>query len=294
MNYFKTFLLMAGLLALMMVVGQMLGGTQGMISFFILGLLMNFVSYWFSDKIVLSMYGAKSVSEQELPQVYRIVRNLTQKANLPMPKIYLMESPMPNAFATGRNPKHAAVAVTSGILDILDEKELTGVLGHELAHVKNRDILIATIAAAVAGAIMMMSRMAMWFGHGRDDRDNRVHPAIMFFLAILAPIAAMIIQMAISRSREYGADESGAEISGLPLALASALKKLQAGVKRNPMEVNSATAHLFIVSPLSGESLMTLFSTHPPIPERVKRLEKIAERMAAGFSANSNIPKIIY
>lgn len=291
MNYFKTFLLMFGLLVLMMIVGRLIGGNQGMIGFFVMGLIMNFVSYWFSDKIVLMMYGAKEKGESELPQVYSIVRKLTQKANMPMPKIFLMDSPMLNAFATGRNPEHAAVAVTSGILEVLDERELTGVLGHELSHVRNRDILIATVAAAIAGAIVMASRMAMWFGPRGDDRENRSSGAAMLVMAILAPIAAMIIQMAISRSREYGADESGAELTGMPLALASALKKLQAGVKRNPVEVSPATAHLFIVSPLSGESFLTLFSTHPPISERVKRLEEMAQEMKPGPGA---MPKIVY
>ena len=291
MNYFKTFMLMFGLLALMMLVGQLIGGTQGMISFFIMGLVMNFVSYWFSDKIVLMMYGAKQTKESDLPQVYGIIRKLIQKANLPMPKIYLMDSPLPNAFATGRNPEHSAVAVTTGILDILDERELTGVLGHELSHIKNRDILIATIAAAFAGAIMMVSRMSLFFGHGRDSGENRSNGAVMLIAAILAPLAAMIIQMAISRSREYAADESGAEVSGMPLALASALKKLQAGVKRNPVEVSPAAAHLFIVSPLSGKSFLTLFSTHPPVLERVKRLEAIASQITPG---PNSMPKIVY
>lgn len=298
MNYFKTFVLMAGLLALMMIVGQVIGGTQGMVGFFIIGLLMNFVSYWFSDKIVLMMYGAKEVKESDLPQVYSIIRKLTQKADLPMPRIYLMESPLPNAFATGRNPEHSAVAVTTGILDILDTSELTGVLGHELSHIKNRDILIATVAAAIAGAIMMVSRMAMFFGGGShdDDRDSRSSGLVLILVAILAPFAAMIIQMAISRSREYAADESGAEMTGIPLALASALKKLQNGVKRNPVEVSPATAHLFIVSPLTGESFLTLFSTHPPISERVKRLEAMATQMMPGspISGSSSIPKIVY
>ena len=291
MNYFKTFALMLGLLILMMLVGQLIGGTQGMISFFIMGLVMNFISYWFSDKIVLMMYGAKEAKESDLPQVYSIIRKLIQKANLPMPKIYLMDSPLPNAFATGRNPEHSAVAVTTGILDILDERELTGVLGHELSHIKNRDILIATIAAALAGAIMMVSRMALFFGHGRDSNENRSNGAVMLIAAILAPLAAMIIQMAISRSREYAADESGAEVSGMPLALASALKKLQAGVKRHPVEVSPAAAHLFIVSPLSGKSFLILFSTHPPVPERVKRLEAIASQVTPG---PNSMPKIVY
>lgn len=291
MNYFKTFLLMVGLLALMMLVGNLVGGYHGMISFFIVGLLMNFVSYWFSDKIVLLMYGAKEAKESDLPQVYAIVRKLTQKANLPMPRIYLIDMPLPNAFATGRNPAHSAVAVTTGILGILDERELTGVMGHELSHVKNRDILIATVAAAIAGAIMMISRMSLFFGGGRDDGENRGNAIVLLILAILAPIAAMIIQMAISRSREYAADKSGADMTGIPLALASALKKLQAGVQRNPVNVSPATAHLFIVSPLSGKSFLTLFSTHPPITERVKRLEAMASQMTPG---SSSMPKIVY
>lgn len=287
---------MFGLLALMMLVGQVIGGNQGMVSFFVMGLIMNFISYWFSDKIVLLMSGAKPVEEKELPQVYKIVRKLTQSQNMPMPKIFLMQSPVPNAFATGRNPEHAAVAVTTGIMNILDEKELTGVLGHELAHVKNRDILISTIAAAIAGAVMMASRMFMWFGmfggHGNDNRENRSNGLVMLLVAIMAPIAAMIIQMAISRAREYSADETGAEITQLPLSLASALKKLQSGVQRNPQEISPATAHLFIVSPLSGGSFLTLFSTHPPIPERVKRLEAIASKINPGFSGTN--PKIVY
>ena len=280
MNYFKTFFLMAALLALMMLVGELLGGAHGMFTFFIMGLVMNFISYWFSDKIILMMSGAKPVQESELPTVYRIVRNLAREAQLPMPKIYLMDTPLPNAFATGRNPEHSAVAVTTGILKILDEQELTGVLGHELSHVKNRDILIATVAASIAGAIMMLSRMAMFFGGGRDDRENRSNIVVVLLVAVLAPLAAMIIQMAISRSREYGADESGASLTRTPLALASALKKLESGVKKNPAETNPATAHLFIVSPFTGQSVLSLFSTHPPIPERVKRLEEMASHMA--------------
>ena len=283
MNMLKTFALMFGLLLLMTAVGHFIGGPQGMAAFFVIGLAINFVSYWFSDKIVLMMYGAKLASEQELPQVYRIVQTLTQKAGMPMPKIYLMNSPVPNAFATGRNPEHAAVAVTTGIMNILDEKELTGVLGHELSHVQNRDILISTIAAGIAGAISMLSRSALWFGGSRDDREGGGHPLAMILVAILAPLAAMIIQMAISRSREYAADESGARLTGLPMSLASALKKLETGVKRHPDNAHPATAHLFIVSPLSGKSFISIFSTHPPTSERVKRLED----MAAG-------PKLIY
>ncbi len=279
MNTFKTFVLMFGMLLLMMWIGQLLGGTQGMAAFFVIGLVMNFVSYWFSDKIVLAMYGAKVATESQAPEVFKIVRNLTQRAEMPMPKIYLMDSPVQNAFATGRDPEHAAVAVTTGILNMLNEPELTGVLGHELSHVKNRDILIGTVAAAIAGAISMLSRSAMWFGGGRDSEGNRSNGMIVLFVAILAPITAFIIQMAISRSREYAADASGAELTRQPLALASALKKLQAGVKLNSdNSANPATAHMFIVSPLTGESFISLFSTHPPIQERVKRLEEMASR----------------
>lgn len=282
---------MVALLALMMLVGDLIGGPRGMIGFFVIGLVINFVSYWFSDKIVLMMYGAKEMKESELPLVFSVVRKLTQKAGMPMPRIYLIDTPQPNAFATGRNPEHAAVAVTTGILDILDEKELTGVIGHELSHVRNRDVLISTVAAAVAGAIMMASRMALFFGYRSDDREDRSSGAVMLLMAILAPIAAFIIQMAISRSREYAADECGAELSGMPLALASALQKLQSGVKRNPIDASPATAHLFIVSPLTGESLFALFSTHPPIPERVKRLEAIASQMTPG---SGSMPKVVY
>ena len=280
MNYFKTFLLMSGLMALMLLIGQLLGGNQGMAAFFFFGAITNIIAYWFSDKIVLMMSGAKETRREDLPQVYKIVEALTQKSNLPMPRIYIMESPIANAFATGRNPEHAAVAVTTGILNILTEEELTGVLGHELSHVRNRDILISTVASIIAGAIMMMSRTAMWFGGSRDREDRSAFSGIAVILvAILAPIAAILIQMAISRSREFAADTCGAEISGKPLALASALKKLQAGVQAHPSEINPATAHLFIVSPLSGGSMVSLFSTHPPIPERVRRLEEIATKM---------------
>jgi len=277
MNIFKTFILMFGLLLLMMFIGRLIGGAQGMTLFFLIGLGINFISYWFSDTIVLKIYGAKHVTEQELPRVYKIVKALILKAQMPMPKIYLMDSPVPNAFATGRNPEHAAVAVTRGILDILDEKELTGVLGHELSHVLNRDILISTIAAAIAGAISMLSRSALWFGGGRNDREEGGNPLVLILLAILAPLAAMIIQMAISRSREYAADDSGARLTGMPLSLASALKKLESGVRAHPDNSRPATAHLFIVSPLSGKSFISLFSTHPSTQDRVQRLEAIAK-----------------
>jgi heat shock protein HtpX len=259
---------------------------------FVFAGVINFVSYWYSDKIVLFMYRAKEVKESEQPQLYSIVRRLIQTAGLPMPRLYYIDTDMPNAFATGRNPQHAAVAVTRGILDLLDDNELSGVIAHELSHVKNRDILISSIAATIAGAIFMLARMAQWaaiFGGGSRDRDNNNSAIGLIAIAIMAPIAAMIIQMAISRSREFEADASGARISHDPMALANALKKLVAGVKRSPIDANPTTAHMFIVSPFSGKSLMTLFSTHPPMEERVKRLEKMATEMSP-----YKVPKIIY
>lgn len=291
LNTLKSFGLLLALTLLLIWVGQLMGGRDGMIMALIFAGVMNFVSYWFSDKIVLMMYRAKEIKETENPKIYKIVRQLIQKANLPMPKVYLINTAMPNAFATGRNPQHAAVAVTSGILGLLNEDELTGVIAHELSHVGNRDILIASIAATVAGAIFMLARMAQYaaiFGGGNRDSNNNNNAAGMIVLAILAPIAAMIIQMAISRSREYEADKSGAEMSGKPLALASALEKLSSGNRRTPANVNPVTAHMFIMSPFAGKSLFALFSTHPPMEERVKRLEKMAEQMS-GY----NIPNII-
>ncbi|MCX5781206.1 MAG: zinc metalloprotease HtpX [Elusimicrobia bacterium] len=293
MNGLKTFILMLLMTILLVSIGNLISGKQGMITAFIFAFFMNFISYWFSDKIVLAMYGAKEIKENALPQVRSIVQQLTSSQGLPMPKIYLINSPMPNAFATGRNPKHSAVAVTSGILDLLDEKELSGVIAHELSHVKNRDILIGTVAATLAGAIFMLARMAqfaaMFGGGGGRGRENNGGPLGMLIVAIVAPFAAMIIQMAISRQREYQADASGAKMLGDPLALASALRKLAVGVKRNPVQVNPTTAHMFIVSPFSGKSLFTLFSTHPPLEERIKRLESMAQE-AKGYK----IPKIVY
>jgi heat shock protein HtpX len=270
----------------------MIGGRNGMMMAFAFAGVMNFVSYWFSDKIVLMMYGAKEMKPGELPRVERTVQHLTMQANLPMPRLYFINTPMPNAFATGRDPHHAAVAVTAGILDILDDKELAGVIAHELSHVKNRDILISTIAATAAGAIFMMARMAQFaaiFGGGSRDREGGGSPIGMLAVAIVAPLAAMIIQMAISRSREYQADATGARMLGDPLALASALRKLELGVRQNPVEVNPTTAHMFIVSPFAGKSLLTLFSTHPPMQERIKRLEALAQEVHP-YAA----PKIIY
>ncbi len=283
MNYVKTAMLLAALTAVLIFVGDMLGGRQGAVIALVFAGILNFGSYWFSDKIVLRMYKARQVDEESAPGLLGMVKELSTKAGLPMPKVYIMDNDTPNAFATGRNPSHAAVAVTSGIMRILSDDELRGVIAHELAHVQNRDILISTIAATIAGAISYLAQMAMWmsmFG-GRDNRN--VHPAVLIFMMIVAPLAAMIIQMAISRSREYGADTSGAKIVGNPLYLAEALKKLEQYNQARPMQkVNDATAHMFIVSPLSakskgqGFSIGKLFSTHPPITERVKRLEAMA------------------
>lgn len=275
MNTAKTVLLMAGLTVLLVVAGGLLTGTrQGMLMFFAISMVMNLVSYWFSDKIVLRMYGAREVGQAEAPVLYGVVSDLARKGNLPMPKVYIIPSQAPNAFATGRNPNHAAVAATEGILRLLTREELTGVMAHELAHVSNRDILIGTIAAAVAGAISMMAQMAFFFGGSRRDDDRGGGNAIAAIaMMILAPIAAMLIQMAISRSREYAADATGAKLCGNPRWLASALRKLHMGAQRIPMDANPATAHMFIVNPLRGGGLSSMFSTHPPMEERVARLE---------------------
>lgn len=280
MNTVKTVFLMSLMMMLFLFIGGLVGGERGMMVAFFFSIIMNFGSYWFSDKIVLTMYGARQVSEEQFPQLYRIVRRLSEKAYLPMPKVYVMENPSPNAFATGRNPEHSAVAVTTGILNILDEEELAGVIGHELSHVKHRDILIGTITATLVGTITFVARMAGWalmFGSGRDrDRDDSSGLGSLF-LMILSPIIAMLIQMAISRSREFAADEGGAAISGSPLSLASALNKLSVTTERRPMlNAQTSSAHLFIVNPLSGKSFMKMFSTHPPVEERVKRLQEIA------------------
>ena len=276
MNTLKTTFLMALLTVLLVTVGGALGGEGGMIVAFIFALVMNGVSYWFSDKIVLRMYGAKEIGPEESPKLHRIVQELTLRAKMPMPKLYLIPQEAPNAFATGRDEQHAAVAVTEGILRILDEAELRGVLAHELSHIKNRDILVGTIAAAMAGAISMLANMAHWGmifgGRGSNDREGG-HPIVALAMIIIAPLAALLVQMAISRSREFGADATGAAIAGDPLSLANALKKLQQAAERVPMEANPATAHMFIVNPLTGGGLMTLFSTHPPMEERIRRLE---------------------
>jgi heat shock protein HtpX len=267
MNALKTAFVLTMLTLLAIVVGNYLGGEQGMVYAFVIAAVMNFFSYFFSDKIALAMNGARPVTPDQLPRVYRVVEQLTQRTGLPMPRIYLIPTDSPNAFATGRNPRHAAVAVTQGILSLLDDEELEGVLAHELGHVRNRDILISSVVATLAGAITMLARFEFWFG-GRDDRDRGGG----ILTLILAPIAAMLVQLAVSRAREYQADATGAEITHNPYALARALQKIDAYSKRVPMFAPAATAHLFIIQPFTGASLMNLFSTHPPIPKRIERL----------------------
>jgi len=277
MNTCKTMFLMVTLTLMLVAIGNLLGGTSGMTIALVIAFGMNFISYWFSDKIVLKMYGARETSEAEAPELYSMVRELSYAAGLPMPKVYLMEQEQPNAFATGRNPEHGAIAVTTGIMKILTREELKGVLAHELAHIKHRDILVATIAATIAGAISYLAQMAQWtmFFGGRDDEREGGSPLAAIVMMIVAPIAALLIQMAISRSREYGADAGGAQIAGNPGYLASALRKLDGASRRIPMNANPATAHMFIVSPLSGGGFLKLFSTHPPMEERIARLEQM-------------------
>ena len=280
MNQFKTFFLMLVLTVLLIFVGSVIGGRNGAIYFFIFAALMNFITYWFSDKIVLRMYRARQVTQAEAPELYQIVGELVNKASLPMPKVYIMENDTPNAFATGRNPEHAAVAVTTGILRILSKDELMGVIGHELSHIQHRDILISTVAATIAGAITILARVAQWGaifgGVGSNDDEGRGGNFLFVLLfSIVAAFAAMLIQMAISRSREYLADEGGAHLSH-PLSLAKALRKLDMAAQRIPMEANPSTAHMFIVNPLRGGGVLSLFSTHPPIEERIAKLEEMA------------------
>jgi heat shock protein HtpX len=271
---------------LLMLIGGLFGGPRGVLIFFLIALAMNFFSYWFSDKMVLRAYGAKELTQQDAPELYTIVRELATSAGIPMPRLYMVESDTPNAFATGRNPHHAAVAVTSGIMRICNREELKGVIGHELSHVINRDILTSTIAATLAGAIMMIASMARWgalfggFG-GRDGEERGTGIIELLAMAVLAPLAASLIQMAISRTREYQADASGARLTHHPLYLADALRKLEASNERMPMDAGPATAHLFIVNPLSAQGLTRLFSTHPPIEERIARLEQMATRGGA-------------
>lgn len=287
-NVFKTFLLIAALTALFMVVGRALGGQTGMTIALVMAGVMNFVAYWFSDKMALKMSGAVEAPREQFPQLHAIVEDLARRAGLPKPKVYVIPQRTPNAFATGRNPKHSAVAVTAGIMEILSRDELEGVLAHEMAHIKNRDILISSIAAVIAGAISYLANMAQWAmmfgGFHSDDDDGGGNFLAVIVMMILAPIAAMIIQMAISRSREYLADATGAKICSCPMSLAGALKKLEEWNHRMPMDVNPATAQMYIVNPLSGKSLASLFSTHPPIQDRIRRLLEMAG-MAPGPAA---------
>ena len=281
MNRLKTTLLLSLLTVMMVMMGSAIGGKTGMVFAFFMATAMNFFSYWFSDKIVLRMYGAREIGEHDHPAFHGMVRDLAQRAGLPMPKVYIIPDQSPNAFATGRNPRHAAVAATEGILHILSPEELEGVMAHELAHVQNRDILVGTIAATFAGAISMIGNMLQWgaiLGAGRSDDEEGGGGVIgSLVMAIVAPIAAMLIQMAVSRSREYLADETGARICDRPLALANALRKLHNASRMIPMrDARPATAHMFIVNPLTGGSLMSLFSTHPPMEERIARLENMA------------------
>ncbi|MEA2624548.1 MAG: heat shock protein HtpX [Candidatus Binatota bacterium] len=285
-NGLKTALLLGALTGLLLFFGQLLGGTSGMQIAFVLAVVMNFGSYWFSDKIVLAAYGAKPIGESEAPDLYRIVRTLAQRAGIPMPRVYRIPTDSPNAFATGRNPDHAVVAVTDGILRLLSPAELEGVLAHELGHVKNRDILVSSIAATLGGAIMILANMARWGamfgGYGsRDDRDDGGGIIGLLAMTLLAPLAAMLIQMAVSRSREYGADTTGAQLVGDPEPLAAALRKLAIASGRIPLDASPNTAHLFIVNPLSKRFLGNLFSTHPPIEERIERLHRMRATLYA-------------
>lgn len=278
-NWVKTFMLMAAITALFIVIGGMIGGRSGMMLALLIALGMNFFSYWFSDKMVLRMYNAQEVDAGSAPQFYGMVQELAQRAGLPMPRVYLINEDAPNAFATGRNPEHAAVAATTGILRVLSERELRGVMAHELAHVRHRDILTSTIAATMAGAISALANMAMFFG-GRDENGNRSNPIASIAVAILAPLAASLIQMAISRAREFEADRAGAEISGDPQALASALDKIHRyaqGIPFQAAEEHPATAQMMIMNPLSGGAIANLFSTHPATEERIARLMQMAQ-----------------
>ena len=289
MKGFRTTILLAALTALVVWIGDMFGGPRGAVMALVFAGVMNFVSYWFSDKIVLSMYRGQEIGPNDDPELYGLVRDLAGRAGLPMPRVYIIPEETPNAFATGRNPEHAAVAVTEGIRRILTKRELAGVLGHELTHVKNRDILISSIAATLAGAISYLAHMAQWGmmfagSRNRDDEGGGNNIFSLLFMMIVAPLAAMLIQMAVSRSREYMADAGGAKISGDPLALADALRKLHMGAQNIPLQVSDATAnstaHMFIVNPLSGSGFASLFSTHPAMEERIARLEAMAKDMS--------------
>ncbi len=274
MNTIKLVLLLSSLAGILMIIGYFVAGKVGVAIAFVLSMVLNFGSYWYSDQLVLKMSGAQEVTEASAPQLYDTVRKLAEKATLPMPRVYIMQQDSPNAFATGRNPEHAAVAVTTGIMKILNKDELSGVIAHELSHIRNRDTLIGTVAATMAGAVVMVATVARWgavFGMGEDGGRT----VGLIATAIVAPVAATLIQVAISRSREYLADESGARMSGKPEALAGALKKIARGAQAKPMDANPSTAHLFIVNPFSGSTVMNLFSTHPPVEKRIERLMKM-------------------
>lgn len=285
MSQAKTVLLLGLLSALFLGIGYIFGGVIGLIVAFGFALLMNLWTYWFSDKLALTMARAHEVAPEQEPRLHSMVEEVASMAGLPKPRVYIVENDAPNAFATGRNPKHSVVAVTTGIMRILNEDELKAVLAHELGHIKNRDILVSAIVATIASAVMFIAFMARWslffggFGRSRNQTANLLGLAAMILIAILAPIGAMVIRMAISRQREYGADEAGARISGRPLALASALRKLQMGAQMRPMQVSESTAHMYTVSPLRSDFMGNLFSTHPPVEERIARLERMAERM---------------
>lgn len=284
MNGLKTALLLGALTALLMLFGRVLGGNTGMTLGFIFALVMNFSSYWFSDRIAMKMAGAREVTPAEEPELHRMVAEIAQKSGLPMPRVAIIESDAPNAFATGRNPKNGLVAATRGIMQVLDRRELRAVMAHEMGHIRNRDILVGSVAATIAGAISMIAQMAQWslLSGGRSDDDEGGGIIGALAMMFLAPIAAMIIQLAITRSREFGADHTGAEVSGDPDALATALQKIEAYATRIPMHVNPSAAHLFIVNPLSGASLRKLFSTHPPTEERVARLRAMTRSDLSG------------
>ena len=294
MNYMKTAILLAGMTALFMGIGALIGGQQGMLIALVIAAGMNLFSYWNSDKMVLSMNGAQEVDERAAPELFQIVRELSQRAGLPMPKVYLMDNPQPNAFATGRNPENAAVAATTGLLQMLNRDEIAGVMAHELAHIKNRDTLIMTITATFAGAISLLTNFGMLFGGNRNN--NGIGMIGTIAMMILAPLAAMIVQMAISRTREYAADRMGAEISGQPMSLASALNKISGAahhIENVDAERNPATAHMFIINPLSGARMDNLFSTHPAVENRIAQLREIASEMGTGYSPRaSSAPRV--
>jgi heat shock protein HtpX len=290
MNSFKTFLLLLAITCLFLICGELIAGKQGMIFAFFLALITNFFSYFFSDKVVLSMYKAKELPRNLNTDIYKVVDSLAVSANIPTPRVFYINSPVPNAFATGRDPNHSAIAITDGLFKLLSDEEIKGVISHEMSHIKNRDIAISCFAATIASAIVMLARFAFLFGGGKSRNNNNI--VALLLMVILAPIAAAFIQMAISRSREYLADETGAKISKDPMSLANALRKLSSGnekIKNN--SVNPATAHMFIVTPFSSTNLQNLFSTHPPIEERIKRLEKMAQKVQ---DEKYKIPKVIY